>query len=83
MISEKHDFTVLGGLRHNKLVIFFFKEEKDNIPVVELGKMFTIFKNSPLPIKYTLQINFQLGLAPNKSQSLQGIRVFNSWFLLL
>lgn len=71
MISEKHDFTVLGGLRHNKLVIFF-KEEKGNIPVVELGKMFTVFKNSPLPIKYTLRIkvNFQLGLAPNKSQSL-------------
>ena len=44
MISEKHDFTVLGGLRHNKLVIFF-KEEKGNIPVVELGKMFTVFKS--------------------------------------
>lgn len=53
MISEKHDFTVLGGLRHNKIMIFF-KEEKGSISLVQLGKMFTVFKNSPLPTKYTL-----------------------------
>lgn len=67
MISEKHDFTVLGGLRHNKIMIFF-KEEKDNISLVELGKMFIVFKNSPLLTKYPLQIKsqFSTGLSPKQ-----------------
>ena len=44
----------------------FFKEEKGNISLVELGNMFTVFKNSPLLTKYTLRIKSQLstGLSP-------------------
>ena len=46
----------------------FFKEEKGNISLVELGKMFTVFKHSPLLTKYTLRIKsqFPTGLSPKQ-----------------
>lgn len=80
----------IGGRRDNKLVISPpLLRGKKVFPVVELGKLFFFLNNShtppPFPLtKYNLgikvKVNFQLGLAPNKS-FLQRKRVSNSWFL--